>query len=353
MNTLISNIVINLRIFFTEFREVRQHHDFFTVCRTPSLACLVTLQPIDRYGPLLDASIIFSDILVVPQAMGLEVQMLEGKGPHFPCPLRTPSDLSRLILQVDVENVLGYVLDAITLTRHELQGRVPLFGFVGAPWTLMAYMIEGGGSKTLSKAKSWLLKYPAESHKLLDAITNVVVDFLVAQVKAGADGLLFLPYLLGERAPIWNANARGVYFGLNISHQQKHFVRATLEGILFEIYSIGKILEAHRNFDRIYINGAYASLPLWTQILTDMFGKTIHVNDNHDSVAMGTALLGLTQLGIYENLEAAAATVKSDETYHPNFQNHEIYMKYFKIFERLSYKLSDEFEEIVLLQQGF
>jgi len=149
-----------------------------------------------------------------------------------------------------------------------------------------------------------------------------------AQVKAGADGLLFLPYLLGERAPLWNANARGMYFGLNISHERKHFVRATLEGILFEMYSIGKTLETHRNFDSIHINGAYASLPLWTQILTDMYGKTIHVNDHHDSVALGTALLGLTQLGVYSNLEAAASTVKSVETYQPNPKNHEIYMKY-------------------------
>ncbi|PWK22343.1 gluconokinase [Arcicella aurantiaca] len=172
-----------------------------------------------------------------------------------------------------------------------------------------------------------------------------------AQVKAGADGLLFLPYLLGERAPLWNANARGLYFGLNINHQQKHFVRATLEGILFEVYSIGKILETHRDFDSIYINGAYATLPLWTQILTDMFGKTIHINNHRDSVAMGTALLALTQLGVYQNLEEAAATVKSEETYQPRNENHETYMKYFKIFEKLSYKLTDEFEEIVTLQQ--
>jgi gluconokinase len=125
-----------------------------------------------------------------------------------------------------------------------------------------------------------------------------------------------------------------------------------LEGILFEIYSIGKILETHRNFEDIYINGAYASLPLWTQILADMYGKTVHINDNHDSVAMGAALLGLTKLGIYANLEEAASTVKSIETYHPNHKNHDMYMKYFKIFERLSHKLSEDFEDIVLLQQG-
>ena len=150
------------------------------------MACKVTLQPIDRYGELLDASIIFSDILVVPQAMGLEVQMIPQKGPHFPDPLKTPADMERLHTTVDVDKSLSYVYDAITLTRKELKGRVPLFGFVGAPWTLMAYMIEGGGSKTLSKAKTWLFKHPQESHQLLQRITDILVDFLVGQVRAGA-----------------------------------------------------------------------------------------------------------------------------------------------------------------------
>ena len=122
----------------------------------------------------------------MPQALGMEVQMLESKGPHFPEPLLDPSHLSRLSRHVDVHKELGYVLDAITLTRQGLQGRCPLFGFVGAPWTLMAYMIEGGGSKTLSKAKTWLFKYPHESHELLQRITDVIVPFLVAQVMAGA-----------------------------------------------------------------------------------------------------------------------------------------------------------------------
>jgi uroporphyrinogen decarboxylase len=164
-------------------------NDFFTVCRTPELACEVTLQPIDRYGELLDASIIFSDILVVPQAMGLEVQMVPQKGPHFPEPLKTPADLERLTKDVDVGTSLKYVYDAITLTRKKLDGRVPLFGFVGGPWTLMAYMIEGGGSKTLSKAKGWLFRHPKESHELLQRITDLLVDFLVGQVRAGAQVL--------------------------------------------------------------------------------------------------------------------------------------------------------------------
>lgn len=149
----------------------------------------------------MDASIIFSDILVIPQALGLEVTMVEGRGPVFPEPLVTPEDLKRLETDVNVDEALGYVYKAITLTRHKLGGRVPLFGFIGAPWTLMAYMIEGGGSKTLSKAKSWLWKYPQESHELLQRITDVAVEFLVGQVRAGAQMLQVFDSWAGELSP--------------------------------------------------------------------------------------------------------------------------------------------------------
>ena len=133
----------------------------------------------------MDAAIIFSDILVVPQAMGMEVIM--NPGPHFPDPLNTPEDVdTKLRKVVDVQKELGYVFEAITMTRKELKGEVPLIGFSGAPWTLFAYMIEGGGSKTLQKAKSWLYLYPLESKALLHRIAEVCAEFLVGQVKAGA-----------------------------------------------------------------------------------------------------------------------------------------------------------------------
>jgi len=168
---------------------VRESHEFFEVCRTPALATEITLQPIRRYSGLVDASIIFSDILVVPQAMGMEVLM--NPGPHFPDPLVTPADVNKLNKVVDVETELGYVFRAITQTRTELNGEVPLIGFCGAPWTLFAYMIEGGGSKTLQKAKTWLFKYPEESKALLLRIADVCVDYLVGQVKAGAQVSLY------------------------------------------------------------------------------------------------------------------------------------------------------------------
>ncbi|KAG0277503.1 Uroporphyrinogen decarboxylase in heme biosynthesis [Linnemannia exigua] len=185
-----------------EFRKVREEHEFFEIVRTPELATKVTLQPIDRYDGLLDAAIIFSDILVVPQALGLVVEMLPGKGPSFPNPLTSPKDMRRLKRHVDVHKELQFVFDAITMTRHALEGRVPLIGFTGAPWTQMAYMVEGGGSKTFSKAKTWIFQHPKESHTLLQRITDVSVDYLVAQVHAGAQLLQIFESWAGELGPI-------------------------------------------------------------------------------------------------------------------------------------------------------
>ena len=176
------------RIYLTklEFRETRKHYDFFELCETPELACKITLQPIDRYAGLLDAAIIFSDILVIPKAMGMTIRMVEAKGPTFDEPLVTPDDIKRLKETIDIRKDLGYAMDAISLTRRELNGRVPLFGFCGAPWTLLAYMIEGGGSKTLTKAKGWLYKYPQETKGLLQRITDIAIEFLAEQIIAGA-----------------------------------------------------------------------------------------------------------------------------------------------------------------------
>ncbi|RDB20521.1 Uroporphyrinogen decarboxylase [Hypsizygus marmoreus] len=185
--------------YLPEFRKVRESHEFFEVCRTPDLATKITLQPVQRYPRLLDAAIIFSDILVIPQAMGMEVQM--NPGPYFPDPLVTPEDVKKLSPVVDVQKELKYVFNAITQTRIELNGEVPLIGFCGAPWTLFAYMIEGGGSKTLQKAKTWLFKYPEESKALLLRIADVCVDFLVGQVRAGAQLLQVFDSWAGELSP--------------------------------------------------------------------------------------------------------------------------------------------------------
>ncbi|KAJ2413964.1 Uroporphyrinogen decarboxylase in heme biosynthesis [Coemansia sp. IMI 209128] len=190
--------------YLPEFRAIRVENEFFRVCRAPALATEVTLQPLRRYAGLLDAAIIFSDILVIPQAMGLEVQMVAGKGPHFPDPLRTPDDLQRLVDQspgFSVDTELDYVYKALTNTRHALDGQVPLLGFVGAPWTLMAYMIEGGGSKTLALAKTWLFAHRAAAHELLGRVAEVAAQFLVGQVRAGAQALQVFESWAGELSP--------------------------------------------------------------------------------------------------------------------------------------------------------
>ncbi|XP_031558364.1 uroporphyrinogen decarboxylase-like [Actinia tenebrosa] len=172
--------------YLPEFREVKEKNnaDFFKMVQTPEICCELTLQPIKKFD--FDAAIIFSDILVIPQVVGMTVEMLPGKGPHFPEPLVEPNDLKKLKENINIEQDLSYVFKAITLTRHKLEGKVPLFGFTGAPWTLMSYMIEGGGSTNFTKARRWLYEHMEASSTLLQKLTDAIVEYLVLQVKAGA-----------------------------------------------------------------------------------------------------------------------------------------------------------------------
>lgn len=167
-----------------EYRRVREAaKDFKTLVKTPELATEVTLQPVRILN--VDAAIIFSDILVIPEAMGLNYEMEENKGPVFPKKITSPTDLKGLHVAEAAE--LQYVLDAIKLTKKELNGAVPLIGFAGAPWTIFSYMIEGKGSKTFSAAKKMLYTQPAFSHQLLDMITKSTIHYLKGQISAGAD----------------------------------------------------------------------------------------------------------------------------------------------------------------------
>jgi uroporphyrinogen decarboxylase len=162
----------------------------------------LSLSPGQRFD--LDAAIIFSDILVIPQALGLDVQMQEGVGPVLPQPIRDPSHLARLkkfdtpAERAEVLDSLSYVYAAIHLCRHSLQGRVPLIGFCGAPWTLFCYMTEGGGAKSYTDARAWLFTHPSESAALLDLITAVLIGYLVRQVEAGAQMLEVFDTWSGE-----------------------------------------------------------------------------------------------------------------------------------------------------------
>jgi len=174
--------------YLPEYRAVRKRADFLTMVRTPELAVEVTLQPVDLLK--VDAAIIFSDILVVPQAMGMLLTVDEGTGPRFDRPLRAPGDFDGLV-DIEPAEHLGYVLDAIRLARKELEHRegVPLIGFAGAPWTLMSYMVEGAGSKSFSVAKRLLVEQPARAHELLGRLARAVGGFLKAQVRAGAQAV--------------------------------------------------------------------------------------------------------------------------------------------------------------------
>lgn len=170
--------------YLPEYLALKAKYDFFTRVQTPELAAEITLQPIDIVGT--DAAIIFSDILVIPQAMGLEVLMEEGKGPSLPNTIKTQADIDALITG-NVEESLGYVMQAISLTKQQINGRVPLIGFAGAPFTILCYMIEGKGSKTWEKAKKFCFTQPEMAHSLLQKITGITISYLKAQVKAGAD----------------------------------------------------------------------------------------------------------------------------------------------------------------------
>lgn len=188
--------------YLPEYKEFKGSSDFFELCRTPEKASTITIQPIDHYTGLLDAAIIFSDILVIPQALGLDVEMKEGTGPYFPEPLRDPHrDLSRLNFHPDISSELDWAFKAISLTRTKLDGRVPLFGFCGAPWTLLVYMIEGGGSKLYRFVREWIYKYPTESHRVLRLITDSCIEFLALQVQAGAQILQVFDSWAGELGP--------------------------------------------------------------------------------------------------------------------------------------------------------
>jgi len=174
--------------YLPEYRATRaQAGDFLTLCKTPELACEVTMQPIDRFG--LDAAILFSDILTIPDAMGLELVLEEGVGPVFNKPIRSQADIDRLAVP-DAEQDLGYVMNAVRVIRKELDGRVPLIGFTGSPWTLASYMVEGSGSKDFRRIKGLMFESPTSAHQLLQVVTESVIQYLTAQVAAGAQSLM-------------------------------------------------------------------------------------------------------------------------------------------------------------------
>ena len=172
--------------YLPDFMVLKNKYDFFTRCQTPELATEITLMPIKQIG--LDASIIFSDILVIPQAMGVNVEMKNNFGPYIECPIRKKSDVINLDIK-NVEEKLNYVFEAIKMTKKELPKNIPLIGFAGSPWTILCYMVQGSGSKNFDIAKKFCFENPELAKMLLSKITSITIDYLKKKVEAGADAI--------------------------------------------------------------------------------------------------------------------------------------------------------------------
>ena len=170
--------------YLPEFMKLKAKYDFFTRCQTPELATKITLLPVNQLGP--DAAILFSDILVVLQAMNLEVEMKDGIGPWIPNPIRNKKDLQRIIVP-NIQEKLGYVLEAVKMTKNDLNQSVPLIGFAGSPWPLLCYAIQGQGSKTFDKAKAFCFEQPKIAHEFLQKITDTTILYLKEKIDSGVN----------------------------------------------------------------------------------------------------------------------------------------------------------------------
>lgn len=185
--------------YLPEYRATRERAgSFMDLCKSPDMACEVTLQPLERYP--LDAAILFSDILTIPDAMGLGLSFTTGEGPQFARPIRNAADVKALGVP-DPEDELRYVVDAVRVIRRELNGSVPLIGFSGSPWTLATYMVEGRGSKDFAKVKGMMFDEPALMHKLLDVVAQSVTSYLNAQIAAGAQAVMIFDTWGGSLTP--------------------------------------------------------------------------------------------------------------------------------------------------------
>jgi uroporphyrinogen decarboxylase len=185
--------------YLPEYRATREKAgDFLTLCTTPELACEVTLQPVDRYP--LDAAILFSDILTIPDAMGLGLYFVDGEGPRFECPVRTQRDVAALTIP-DPETELRYVIDTVRLVTRALHGRVPLIGFAGSPWTLATYMVEGGSTRDFNRVKGLMFEQPRLLHTLLETLADAVTQYLNAQINAGVQAVMLFDTWGGVLTP--------------------------------------------------------------------------------------------------------------------------------------------------------
>ncbi len=275
--------------YLPEYRATRKAAgSFLAMAKTPDIACEVTLQPLRRFP--LDAAILFSDILTVPDAMGLGLYFVEGEGPKFERPLRSPADIATLAVP-DMETDLRYVMDAVRTIRRELDGSVPLIGFSGSPWTLACYMVEGGGSKDWGRVKALALNEPAAMHQLLSTVTDAVIAYLAAQRAAGAQALQVFDTWGGVLSPAMYREFSLPYLA-RIARELK---TADVPVILF-----GKGNAPH--LDDLFASGADAIGVDWTVTLEDAARR------NQGRVALQG---NLDPAMLYGNPEAVRAQVRT------------------------------------------
>ncbi|MDN5200528.1 uroporphyrinogen decarboxylase [Fulvivirgaceae bacterium BMA10] len=281
-----------------EYRAVRSKlNGFIDLVKNPELAAEVTIQPVDILD--VDAAIIFSDILVVPEAMGLPYEMIEKKGPIFPNTIQKEEDIDKLRV-FDPKSELNYVLEAIKITKKELNGRVPLIGFAGAPWTIFSYMVEGSGSKTFSKARKMLYTQPALSHQLLQMITDSTVHYLRAQIASGADLVQIFDSWAGILSPEQYDEFALKYIDqicdainevpVTVFAKGAYFAREKMGGLNCETIGldwnmdieesrklIGDSKTLQGNLDPCALYGSFKEIERSTKNMLDDFGTTRHI----------------------------------------------------------------------------
>jgi uroporphyrinogen decarboxylase len=261
--------------YLPQYRAVREKADFITMCHTPELAALVTIQPVDVIN--VDAAIIFSDILVIPEAMGMKFEMLESRGPVFHKPVRNETDAAEL-KEIDPSKDLKFVLDAVSLTKKALNGKVPLIGFCGSPWTLFTYMVEGKGSKNFPNVKKLIYNNPSLAHKVLDKLAKAAADYLSAKIEAGVDAVQIFDTWGG----ILSQNDFEE-FSLNYISKVISLIKRKDEPVI--VFSKG----VHYKLDKLADSGADVIGIDWTMNLGDVrkvIGSSVALQGNLDPTAL-------------------------------------------------------------------
>jgi len=284
--------------FLPEFMAIREKYDFFTRCRTPELASEITVQPIRRFG--MDAAILFSDILVIPQAMNIEVQMKPNFGPYLPNSVRDQKGVDNVVVP-DVYETLDYVFQAVKATKELLNNEIPLIGFAGSPWTILCYVVQGQGSKTFDKAKEFCFTNPIAAHQLLQKITDTTIAYLKAKVKAGVDAVQIFDSWGGMLSPVdyqtfsWYyihqiiealkdeapviAFGKGCWFAL----QEMATSTASALGVDWTItpqnarYLTGGKITLQGNFDPVRLLSPPSEIKKMVKTMIDAFGKDKYI----------------------------------------------------------------------------